>query len=57
MAEAQFETLEIEDRGAARIISISRPKALNAIDARVVGELTRAFEALAEQGAAGPIHR
>jgi enoyl-CoA hydratase len=41
-----FETLEIEDRGAVRIIRINRPKVLNALNATVVGELSKAFEAV-----------
>ena len=44
-----YETIEIEDRGAARIIRVNRPKALNAINPTVIAELTRALEALSEQ--------
>lgn len=44
---ADYETLTIEDRGPARIITIDRPKVLNALNEQVVAELSRAFEALA----------
>jgi enoyl-CoA hydratase len=46
---AEYETLEIEDRGAARIVRVSRPKALNALNPQVIAELTRMLEALAKQ--------
>ncbi|EDM74440.1 3-hydroxybutyryl-CoA dehydratase [Plesiocystis pacifica SIR-1] len=46
---SQFETLKIEDRGPARILSISRPKALNALNPTVIAELSRAIEALGQQ--------
>lgn len=39
-----FETLLVEDRGPVRIVSINRPKALNALNAQVVGELTELVE-------------
>jgi enoyl-CoA hydratase len=44
---SEYETLLIEDRGPARIITINRPDALNALDADVVDELARAVEAAA----------
>lgn len=50
---ATYETLEIEDRDAARIIRINRPKALNALNPTVVAELTLALEALTNQIEAG----
>jgi enoyl-CoA hydratase len=43
---ADFETLKIEDRGPARVITIDRPKALNALNGQVIAELSRAVEAL-----------
>jgi enoyl-CoA hydratase len=43
---ASYETLEIEDRGVARIIRINRPKALNALNPTVIAELSRAIEEL-----------
>jgi enoyl-CoA hydratase len=44
-----YETLEIEDRGVARIVRINRQKALNALNPTVIGELSLVIEALAEQ--------
>ncbi len=44
---ADYETLTIEDRGPARIVTIDRPKVLNALNEQVVAELSRVFEALA----------
>lgn len=43
---ADFETITITDQGRARIITIDRPKALNALNPTVVAELSRAIEAL-----------
>jgi enoyl-CoA hydratase len=49
-----YETLQVEDRGPVRIVRIDRPKVLNALDARVVDELTRIVEATAgEDGVRG----
>jgi enoyl-CoA hydratase len=45
-----YETLRIEDRGPVRIVIIDRPKVLNALDAQVVDELTRAVESAATEG-------
>ncbi|PRP93802.1 putative enoyl-CoA hydratase echA8 [Enhygromyxa salina] len=50
---ADYETLEIEDRGAARIVRINRPKALNALNPQVIAELSRVLEALGQQIEAG----
>ena len=50
---AEYETLEIEDRGPARIIRINRPKVLNALNRTVVAELSRALEALDKAREAG----
>ncbi|MEM6296525.1 MAG: enoyl-CoA hydratase-related protein [Myxococcota bacterium] len=41
---SNFETLLVEDRGPIRIVTINRPKALNALNAQVVGELTELVE-------------
>lgn len=41
---ANFETLAVEDRGAIRIVTINRPKALNALSEQVVAELTAVVE-------------
>ncbi len=43
---SNFETLLIEDRGPARLITINRPKVLNALNETVIAELSRAFEEL-----------
>jgi enoyl-CoA hydratase len=48
-----YETLEIEDRGHARIVRINRPKALNALNPTVIAELSAAIEALRAQVDAG----
>jgi enoyl-CoA hydratase len=41
---SNFETIQVEDRDAVRIVTINRPKALNALNAQVVGELTELVE-------------
>ncbi|MBK8265910.1 MAG: enoyl-CoA hydratase/isomerase family protein [Nannocystis sp.] len=41
---AAFTCLKIEDRGAARVVTIDRPEVLNAINAAVIAELTGAVE-------------
>jgi enoyl-CoA hydratase len=46
-----YETLRVEDRGPVRIITIDRPKVLNALNAQVVDELTRLLEATASEDA------
>ncbi len=48
-----YETLKIEDRGAARVVTIDRPAALNALNPQVVAELSRVVEALEHQIDAG----
>lgn len=50
---AEYETLEVEDRGAARIVRVNRPKALNALNPQVVAELSRMIEALGERYESG----
>lgn len=44
-----YETLRVEDRGAVRIITIDRAKVLNALNARVVEELTQLVEETATE--------
>lgn len=39
-----YATLKVEDRGAIRIVTIDRPKVLNAIDAQVIDELAAVLE-------------
>ncbi len=41
---SNFETILVEDRGPIRLVTINRPKALNALNAQVVGELTEVVE-------------
>ena len=43
-------TLLIDDRGPARIITINRPQVLNALNPAVILDLGRAFQALADAG-------
>ena len=43
---SEFNTLLIEDAGPARIITINRPKVLNALSEEVISELSRALEPL-----------
>lgn len=50
---AEFETIEITRVGRAQIITINRPKALNALNHTVVAELSRAIEALSQAIEAG----
>ncbi len=49
----EFETLRIEDRGDVRVVVLDRPKVLNAIDERVIDELTRCLERAASSGRRG----
>ena len=49
--DAGFEFLKIEDRGPARVITIHRPEALNALNVAVVAELARAVEGAAAEPA------
>lgn len=41
---ADYETLLVEDKGPIRVVTINRPKVLNALNAQVVEELTRLVE-------------
>ena len=41
---SNYETLLVEDRGPVRVITINRPKALNALNAQLVAELTEVVE-------------
>jgi enoyl-CoA hydratase len=54
MTDAPFETLIVETRGAVGLVTLNRPKALNALNAamiRELGEALAALEADAEIGA------
>jgi enoyl-CoA hydratase len=50
---SSYETLELEDRGFARIVRINRPKALNALNPTVIAELSRMVEELGQSIEAG----
>lgn len=50
---SEFETLLVEDRGPARVITVNRPKVLNALNATVIAELDRAIAEVATASAAG----
>ena len=39
-----YETIKVEDRDGARIVTINRPDVLNALNEQVVGELSRCIE-------------
>lgn len=49
--EFAFETLQVTDDGPVRIVTISRPKALNALNEQVVAELTDVIEQTADNSA------
>jgi enoyl-CoA hydratase len=40
-----YQTLQVETRGRVGIITLDRPKALNALNAELIGELTQALDA------------
>lgn len=42
---SEFETIRIEDRGPARLVTIDRPSVLNALNPQVVAEISHALEA------------
>ena len=42
---ATYETVLVEQRGAVTLVTLNRPKALNALNSQVLGELIRAFAA------------
>ncbi|MGB1016013.1 MAG: enoyl-CoA hydratase/isomerase family protein [Nannocystaceae bacterium] len=43
-----YKTLLVEDYGSIRLVTINRPKALNALNPTVIDELTQVFQAIAE---------
>ncbi|GLK74986.1 enoyl-CoA hydratase [Methylopila jiangsuensis] len=55
MTEPAYDTLLVETRGAVGLITLNRPKALNALNAQVIGELARAFEAMEADEAVGAV--
>ncbi len=44
-----YETLQIEDRGAVRVIRVNRPEVLNALNAAVLRDLAHAIDQVAQQ--------
>lgn len=51
--QSNFETLVIEDRGPVRLVTINRPKVLNALNPQVIADLTAAFTQIAEDRSVG----
>ena len=51
MSASKFTYLLVDDRGPARVITINRPEALNALNAEVIDELTVAVTEAAEDDA------
>src|SRR4051794_40157148 len=52
---AEYETIRVEQRGAVTLITLNRPRAPNALNSRLLGELIAAlaaYEADASQGCA-----
>lgn len=50
-----FETIIVETRGAVGLITLDRPKALNALNATLIEELARALDGLEDDEAVGAI--
>lgn len=55
MTDAQYETIAVETRGGAGLITLNRPKALNALNARLIDELSSALEAFEADEAVGAV--
>ena len=53
MTDSPYETLLVETRGAVGLITLNRPKALNALNATLIRELGEALEAFEADGAVG----
>lgn len=52
---ATYETILVERRGAVGLVTLNRPKALNALNARLIGELDRALTGFDEDDAVGAV--
>jgi len=46
MAGGQYDNILVERRGAVGLITLNRPKALNALNAALIAELGAAFDDL-----------
>ncbi|WP_020187171.1 enoyl-CoA hydratase [Methylopila sp. 73B] len=55
MTDAPYETLLVETRGVVGLITLNRPKALNALNGRLIEELALAFEAFEADDAVGAV--
>lgn len=51
----EFETLLVERQGAVSIVTINRPKALNALNSQVLKDLKQAFSAIAADNEIGTV--
>jgi enoyl-CoA hydratase len=52
---SDYETLLVETRGPVGLVTLNRPKALNALNAQLIGELCAALEALEADPAIGAV--
>lgn len=50
-----YQNITVEKRGQAGLITLSRPKALNALNAALLGELSKALNAMEEDGKIGAV--
>ena len=55
MPDATYETLLVETRGAVGLVTLDRPKALNALNATLIDELGRALEGFERDDAVGAV--
>ncbi|GLK79547.1 enoyl-CoA hydratase [Methylopila turkensis] len=55
MTDAAYETILVETRGAVGLVTLNRPKALNALNARLIGELGDAIQAFEADQAVGAV--
>jgi len=50
-----YDTINVEKRGEVALVTLNRPKALNALNAKLLDELTAALDALREDGKIGAV--
>ena len=50
-----YDTINVEKRGEAALITLNRPKALNALNAQVLSDLTAALDTMREDGKIGAV--